>query len=193
MDRANDSTRFSAAFHFAKLDHQFSLVNAPLTSDPLACAQPSGSMGDERHKKSPPPAEEEEDVTDGFRQEVREALEINKKLNRLRRLKKKDSGWLISNRAELADAIGTDITMVNKLIGPARPTSKPVKLADRSTFVHRIREVLQLAAVKAVSVKIQRADDLKFLNEVSDDEWKAVKRYVDEAKRKLEATPRKAT
>lgn len=137
-------------------------------------------MGDVRHKK-PPPEDVEEDVTDDFRKEVREALDLNARQNRLRRLRSGMSGYLISNRAELARAIGTDTTMVNKIIGPARAGSK-VDLVDRSTFVGRIRNALQLAAVENITVRADRANVLRYLALLPDDAFRILE---EEYKREL--------
>lgn len=74
-------------------------------------------MGDLRHKKSPPANEVEEDNTPEFRAEARAALANNAIANRIRKKKKGDPGYLISNQAELADAIDADRTTIKKLLG----------------------------------------------------------------------------
>lgn len=130
-----------------------------LTDDLPAEMQPSESMGDDRHKNSPPDDEEEE-VTELFRAAARHALDLNKRQNALRGKRKGDAGYLTSNRAELALKIGTDKTMVNKIIGPARASTK-VKLVDRSAFVGRIRRELELPPVVSIQVPSSRVQLLK--------------------------------
>jgi len=140
-------------------------------------------MGDATHKK-PPPTDEEEGVTDAFREEVRQALDINARANRLRRHKKGDPGYLISNRAELAKAIGTDKTMVNKIIGGKREDTK-VELVHRSAFVGRIRAVLQLAAVTTIKASIDRAPVYRWLDSLPDGVFEAYRQeYEREQKRR---------
>lgn len=140
-------------------------------------------MGDERHKR-PPPDEIEEDVTPEFRREANEALKLNALNNRLRHLKKGAPNYQISNRAELADAVDTDKTMINKIIGPAKPTTK-VKLVARSVFVGRIRDALQLAAVAKLSVRTDRAAVLRWIADLSDEAFKV---FDDEYKRQMRKT-----
>lgn len=130
-------------------------------------------MGDARNRTSLPPDEIEELVTDAFRREVREALDINHKHNRLRRLKKGDTGYLISNRSELADAVGTDKTMINRIIGPARETSA-VNYVERSAFVGRIRNALHLAPLTQMAVRSDRASVHRVLEEMPDNAFAMV-------------------
>jgi hypothetical protein len=136
-------------------------------------------MGDILHKKPPPPDEEEE-VTDSFRKQVREALAINDQANRIRRLKKGDPDYQVSNRPELAEAIGTDKTMINKIIGPVKASTK-VKLVERSAFVGRIRSELKLAAVTRIAVRTDRAVVVRFIAELPDEEFKV---FYDEYRRR---------
>lgn len=136
-------------------------------------------MGDHLHKR-PPPTDEEEDVTEQFREEVRAALEINAQSNRIRRLKWGDPGYQVENRAELAESIGTDKTMINKIIGGARPTTK-VKLVERSAFLGRIRAVLKLAAVTKVAVRGDRAAVVRFIADLPEDQFRV---FYDEYKRR---------
>lgn len=126
-------------------------------------------MGDERHKKPPPP-EEEEEVTDAFRLAARKALESNKRQNALRGLRKPDPGYLISNRAELAIAVGTDKTMINKIIGPAKLTTK-IKLVGHSTYVGRIRSALELPSVTQITVRSGRVNVLRWIADLSDEDF----------------------
>lgn len=126
-------------------------------------------MGDSRHKKSPP-TEQEEDVTESFRAAVTKALDLNAKQNKLREKKKGDPGYLISSHADLADAIGTSKRMVTRILGGVRETTK-IKLVDRSVFVGRIREKLNLPSVTQVVVRSSRAAAVRQLDELSDDEF----------------------
>lgn len=135
-------------------------------------------MGDARHKK-PAPDEPEEVVTDAFRKKVRDTLETNKRLNNLRGKRKGQPGYLISNRAELAEACGTDITMINKIIGPARETSK-VDLVATSTFLGRIRRALDISEI-SLSVPLDRSEVLGFLAGLPDEQFKV----FDEEVRRL--------
>lgn len=135
-------------------------------------------MNDARHKRPPPP-DEEEDVTETFRKEVRDALDLNARQNRLRQLKKGDPGYLISNRAELAEKIGTDKTMINKIIGGVRAGTK-VKLVERSAFVKRIRDALHLAAITKIAVRSERADVVRFISELPDEDFRL---YFEEYRR----------
>lgn len=164
--------------HASRVDQRYTHVNTKSPTDSPRIMGVSQHMGDARHKR-PPPDDPEEDVTADFRREVIEALDINARRNRLRRLKKGDAGYLVSNRAELAVAIGTDKTMVNKIIGPKKPSNK-VKLVDRSAFVARIRDALELAVPTSIAVKGDRAAALKWFNELSDEKFKI---YDDEYKR----------
>lgn len=136
-------------------------------------------MGDSRHK-NPPPVDEEEDVTDSFRESARKALELNEQRNKLGELRKGDPGYLISNRAELALEVGTDKTMINKIIGPARASSK-VDLVDRSAFVGRIRQALQLPAVTKIAVKSSRIEIVRLIAELPDDEFRVFEKAVQDA------------
>jgi hypothetical protein len=129
-------------------------------------------MSDSRHK-NPPPTDEEEDVTPLFRETVREMLKTNARKNRLSGFHKNEPGYLISNHAELAEAIGTDKTMVNKIIGPVRPTTK-VKLVTRSAFLARIRDALGLAPVARITVKASRLEQMLAIAELEDDDFAAL-------------------
>jgi hypothetical protein len=127
-------------------------------------------MGDPLHKKSPPPRVDEEIVTDAFRRQVNEALRLNAAKNDLGEKRKGEAGYLICNRPELAEAVGTDKTMINKIIGPVRATTK-VKLVDRSAFVGAIRVALDLPAVAQISVPQARAEVLRLLADLPDKEF----------------------
>jgi hypothetical protein len=142
-------------------------------------------MGDPRHKKPPPPSDKEEIIRDSFRQKVRDILEANEQLNRLRGKKRGQDGYLISNRAELADACGTDTTMINKIIGPARETSK-VDLVDRSTFIDAIRVALGISET-TIFVPMDRVTALEFLAALPDDKFKV---FDDEVKRLMRESGR---
>lgn len=124
-------------------------------------------MGDARRKKSPPD-NAEEDVTDEFRRDVLAMLDLNAQLNRLRKRHKGDPGYLISNRSELADAVGTHKTMINKLVGGARETTE-VKLVERSAYVSKVREVLQLAPTERITIPARRAEVLRWVSSLSDE------------------------
>ena len=114
--------------------------------------------------------DQEEDVTEPFRLQALRALVLNAESNRLRRKKKGDVGYLICNRSELAVAVGTDKKMINNILGPAKSTSKWDRV-DRSTFVGRIRDVLHLAAVTQITVPVARAEVLRMLSEIPDEEF----------------------
>lgn len=132
--------------------------------------QPFMRMGDLRHKK-PPPDEEEEDVTNEFRAAAQKKLRANAQQNRLRKRRKDDPDYLISNHAELAEEIGTSKTMLNRIIGPVRETTA-IKLVARSVFVKSIREALALADVTQISVQAVRAEVLRIINDLPDDLYK---------------------
>lgn len=168
------------AFHVETVDRRSTFVNSELTTDLQMAMRRSSRMGDSRHKKAPP-LDDEEDVTPAFREAVKTALDLNKQRNKLSELRKGDSGYLISNRSELAEAIGTDKTMINKIIGPARADSK-VKLVDRSAFVGRIRAALQLPAVTKIAVKASRAEILRRIAELPDDEFANFERALPKRK-----------
>ena len=132
--------------------------------------QAFGLMGDERHKKSPP-EDEEEIVTDGFRREVRDALDANREHNVARGYKKGDKGYLISSRSELAEATDIDPTLLNRTIGPKKPSkSKTFKLVDRSRFLGRIREALAMNYVE-IKVPRDRAHLLRRIAHLPDDRF----------------------
>lgn len=127
-------------------------------------------MGDERHKKSPPPAELEEDVTNGFRKEVRDTLTANKAWNKARGLRKGDPDYRICNDAELADAIGTDKNLIKNMLGGVRPGTK-VKLINRSVFVGPIRRALKLRPIRTITVRADRAEMYLEMDGLSDTVW----------------------
>ena len=169
MNRAGQAPTLLLPFHPAKVDRRSTEVNAKSTTDLLAAMEPSEDMGDDRHKRSPPD-DMEEDVTEEFRALVRETLELNDRRNRLHQLSKDSPRYLISNRAELAEAVGTDKTMINKIIGPARPTTT-VKLVERSAFLGRIRRALQLPAMLLVPIPENRVEFARRIAAMSDKEF----------------------
>lgn len=134
-------------------------------------------MGDSRHKKSPP-NEGEELVTEQFRRDALAAMAANKLRNRVSHRKKGDDGYLVSNRAELAEAIGTDSTQISRILGAAR--SKKVKRADYSAFVGAIRRVLDLAPVVEVKVRADRASIIRVIAGLSDEAFAAYEQSVRE-------------
>jgi hypothetical protein len=136
-------------------------------------------MGDARHKKSPPPADLEEDVTPDFRRKVREVLELNKLGNQLRGLRKSDEGYLVSNQAELADAIGVDRNLIKNMLGGVRAGTK-VRLIARSTYVGAIRRVLHLAPVIQVAIRADRAAIVKLIAELPDPEFSAFEKAMSD-------------
>jgi hypothetical protein len=136
-------------------------------------------MGDSRHKKSPPPADLEEDVTEEFRREVRDVLDINKMSNKRRGLKRDDPGYLVSNQAELADVIGVDKNLVKNMLGGVRPGTK-VRLIARSTYVGAIRRALQLAPVTQVSVRADRAQLVKLFADLPEAHFRFFERALAE-------------
>jgi hypothetical protein len=166
-------------FHVRTVDRRSTDVNTELPTDSPMPMQPSDRMGDSRHKK-PPPTDEEEEVTPALRAQVLRAFEINMAKNALSEIAKGEPGYLISNRADLADAIGTDKTMVNKIIGPARETSK-VKLVDRSAFVGRIRKALDLPGVTKIAVKTSRAEIVRLIADLPDEEFAVFEAAVADA------------
>jgi hypothetical protein len=174
----------SITFHPATVDPKATSCKREFTTDSPCAVKVSKRMGDSRHKK-PPPDAPEEDVTDEFRREVLEALDLNAQVNRLRRRRKGDPGYLISNRAELADAIpGMHKTMVNKILGGARDTTK-VKLVERSAYVSKIREVLQLAPTDRITIPARRGDVMRWIAALSDEAFAV---FEEEFKRELRKT-----
>lgn len=178
VDGTLESTSLGLAFHIRTVDRRSTVVNIELPTDLPPAMQPFERMGDSRHKKSPPLDEEAEDVTESFRRDVLKALDLNEQHNKLRGLRKDDAGYLISNRSELAKAVGTDKTMINKIIRPARETSK-VDLVDRSVYVGRIRTALQLPQVSKVTVKASRADVVRFIADLPDDAFLIFEKEVE--------------
>jgi hypothetical protein len=140
------------------------------------------SMGDARHKDSPPTGVEE-DVTPAFRAQVLEILDVNGRLNRLRKLRPGDPEYRICTRPELAAAVGTDKTMINKILGPVRPTTK-IKMVAESTFVRPIRNALGLPPLTSIAVREDRAQTLRDLAELPDDEFRLFEDEVRRAARK---------
>lgn len=124
-------------------------------------------MGDLRHKKSPPTNEAEEDNTPEFREAARAALANNAIANRIRKKRKGDPGYLISNQAELADAIDADRTTIKKLLGGARASTK-AKISERSVYVGRVRRVLDLGKPEVVTVRPERLDVVRWIAELPD-------------------------
>ncbi len=158
------------SFHLTTVDRCSTVVNRELPTDSLRTVQRSGWMGDVRHKASPPKDEDEEDVTPAFRLDARRALELNAEKNELGGIKKGQPGYLISDQADLAEAVVTSKRMISKIIGPVRPATK-VKLVDRSVFVGRIRAALQLQALTEIQVKASRANTIRLIAGLSDEEF----------------------
>lgn len=170
---------FFLRFTWDTVDRCSTYVNNELSTDSPMSMQTSVPMGDSRHKK-PPPDDDEEDVTPAFRAQVLRALELNAAKNDLSEIAKGAAGYLISNRAELAEEIGTDKTMINKIIGPARETSK-VSLVERSAFVGRIRKALSLPEVTKIVVKASRAEILRLIADLPDEEFAVFEQAVADA------------
>lgn len=105
-------------------------------------------------------------------------MRLNAARNKLSGLRKGEPGYLISNRPELADEIGTDKTMINKILGAAKKETK-VKLVARSGFVGRIRDALGLAPVTQITVRASRAMTLKFIAELSDEDFRVFEEDVE--------------
>ena len=165
------------SFHTGTVDRRSTFVNIELTTDLPLPMQRFDPMGDALHKRSPPSAEEEEDVTPTFRADALKALDLNAKRNKLSGLRKGEPGYLISNRPELAEEIGTDKTMINKILGAAKKETK-VKLVARSAYVGRIRDALRLAPVTQITVRASRAATLRFIAELSDDDFSVFEEEV---------------
>lgn len=140
-------------------------------------------MGDARHKRPPPADEEEEDVTDVFRKLVRARLEENGRHNRLRRIKKGGPGYKVSNQAELADAIGSDKNLMRKMFGGVRDPMEPAPTVDRSAFVGRIRNVLELPLVATITVSTSRLATMKALADLPDELFRQFEEEVKRLKR----------
>lgn len=119
-------------------------------------------------------------MTPALRAQIVRALELNMAKNALSEVAKGDPGYLVASRADLAEAIGTDKTMINKIIGPARVTSK-VDLVDRSAFVGRIRKVLGLPSVTKVVVKASRAEIVRLIADLPDEEFAIFEAAVADA------------
>jgi hypothetical protein len=189
VDGAAQTTPSRLTFHPATVDHRSTEVKRKRTTVLPEAVKRSKPMGDERHKRSPLPADLEEDVTDAFRQEVRDVLEINEISNKRKGLKKGTPGYLISNQSELADALTEELghkvdkNSIKKLIGGVRPETK-VKLTERSTYVGAIRRVLQLAPVMQFTVRADRAPLLRLIAGLPEEEFKIFERAVaDRVKR----------
>ena len=159
VNRAVQTTAKLLPRHVVKVDQRSTFCKCVLSDDLPPLVKRSEFMGDKLHK-DPPPDDEEEDVTPEFRILASRQLELNDLANRNAERKFGDPGYLISNRSELADAVDTDKTMINKIIGPKKSTTK-VKLVDRSAFVGRIRKALDLPPVMSIVVPVSHAALLK--------------------------------
>jgi hypothetical protein len=170
VDRPSQ-TRSRRGGHAEKVDRRSTRSQALVTHRSTAGAETLAEMGDERHKKSPPPAELEEDVTDGFRKEVRDTLTANKTRNKALDLRREDPRYQISNQSELADAIGADKNLIKNMIGGVRPGTK-VKLLGRSVYVGEIRRALKLRPVRTITVPEDRAEILLDIADLPDSVWR---------------------
>lgn len=139
-------------------------------------------MGDAFHKKSPPD-DPEEIVTEPFRAAARRQLDLNKLANKNGQHEFGDPEYLTENRSELADKVGTDKTMINKIIGPARKTTK-VKLVATSAFVGRIRRELKLPSVVSLEITATpiQAALIRRLLDLPDDAVSTIERSLDKRK-----------
>lgn len=139
-------------------------------------------MGDKLHKASPPD-DAEEIVIEPFRVAARRQLELNKLANENGERKFGDEGYLTENRSELADKIGTDKTMINRIIGPARDGSQ-VRYVETSAFVGRIRDELRLPAVVKMTITATplQAALIRRLLELPDDALGVIERSIDKRK-----------
>lgn len=141
-------------------------------------------MGDARHKKGPPPLEED-DVTDAFRDLVLAKLEQNRQANERNGISRRDPMRLIDDRASLARAVGTDTTMINNLLGPARSSSKPRRLATRSAFVRPILRALGISMPTAIMVASDAdAESLRKLLSLDPDSRYVIDAAMDRLARK---------
>lgn len=126
------------------------------------------------HKASPPDLPEEP-VTDAFVEAVLKKLKSNRLHNEAHALHRDDEGYRISSHAELAEALDPDSanmkSMLSRIIGPAKATTKPPKRVESSRYVGAIRDALELPKPKLVMLEVpaERAQILSLMATLDDD------------------------
>jgi hypothetical protein len=137
--------------------------------------------GDARHKRGGDKTGQE-DVTDEFRAQVRETLARNKAKNALTGARRGDPDYLISSQAELAEATRIDPTLLGRIVGAVRPTSR-VRLVARAVGLDRIRAALGLPEIVRVSVRASRAPTLEQIADLPEDEFRLLADRVAKLRR----------
>lgn len=128
-------------------------------------------MSDARHKKSQTKAGQE-DVTEEFRLLVRETLARNKARNALAGARKGDPDYLISNKAELAEATGIDPGLLGRIVGSDKPGGTPKPVA-RALGLPEIRAALKLPEIRNVPVRASRVAAIERLARLPEEEFQA--------------------
>lgn len=126
------------------------------------------------HKASPPDLPEEP-VTDAFVEAVLKKLMSNRLHNDASGFRRGDAGYRIASHAELAEALDPDSvnmkSMLNRIIGPAKASTKAPKRVATSRYVSAIRDALELPHPKMVSLEVpaERAAILALIATLDDD------------------------
>jgi hypothetical protein len=122
----------------------------------------------------------DERIEPAMREEINAVLRANKVMNAARHLKQGDPRRLIEGQGNLADAIETSQRMVARILGNV-DKSKPIKLADTTVFLSRIRKALGIDAIVQVGVRHDRAADLRLVAGLDDAEFRA---FIDALKKR---------
>jgi hypothetical protein len=179
---AQAAARSRSSFHQATVDRRSTFVNIESTTDLPKELQLCEPMGDARHKDRPPEAPLEP-VTEDFRAAVLGQLAANRLSNATLNLKPGDVGYKICSHAELA-AVATDgdKTMLNRIIGPAKSTTK-IKLVKESRFVAAIRTALGFPqpVVEMIEVPADRAATIRMVAALPEAQFETFERAVNDA------------
>lgn len=147
-------------------------------------------MGDQR-RHAPPPEYPDEEVTDEFVDAVLAQLKANRTHNRLHNRRPGDDDYRISSHAELAEVVAPRQknfkSMLNRIIGPAKETTKAKPRVETSRYVGAIRDALGIEApVTAVlEVRADRLVVLRAIATLTNDEFAPFEHAVAERAKKL--------